>query len=186
MQNLNRKILKKSLVVILLLTIVSFSIWYHLPIKKTINARVCSLNGEITDININIKFLRFFLKPTLVKGTIVFNDVKYVNMLDMGITYAKDNNIFINIITNIKLKFRGLLEIYFVNSSLKELCLSDAIIFVNINGNYNMDKFSFIHFTTDDYSMGKFGGIEYFGPVITKEETYNLYRSFYPNINNSN
>jgi hypothetical protein len=162
---------KKSLLAIFLIIIVVIIIIfaYHLPVEKVKNMTVCTLDGQLADIKIDIKFYKSFFKPTIGKGTIIFNGVEYINATEKGFEPFYKDSLF----TKLELKSNGLPYLYFVNSSLNPPSyLSDTILFTKVN---DMDEVAFMYTKADNET----GGIEYFGPAATSEEAYNIYKLLY-------
>lgn len=149
----------KLIFIIFVLLMITFSIWYHIPISKVLNINACSLEGDTGNIIINIKYYHYFFKPTDVRGTIIFNGITYVDLKTKGIDRYKNNNF----ITNLKLKVEGFHYYYFVNASMiAPTYIHDTILLLNsANNNY----FSLL------YTNNKLiNGRVYYAPAITAKE----------------
>lgn len=169
---------KKTIILFFILLISIFLLWYHYPIEKVINVKACSLDGNVADVSINIKYYRSILKPTYVTGIIIFNGNEYVDLKGKGTDPYKDKKFF----ENIKLKFNGFTHFYFVNSSLPApIFMHDAILL--LKNAYNSDKFSFL--LTKNTIEHEYG-LVYYAPATTMEEAYDIYNFLYPNLNNKN
>lgn len=157
----NTHIYIKLIFIISVLLLIVCSIWYHCPIDKVMNINACSLEGDTVNININIKYYRYFFKPTYARGIIIFNGIKYVDLKAKGLDPYESNNI----ITNLKLKIDGFQYDYFVNSSLLAPdYIHDTILLLNsVNNNY----FSFLYTNSN---IKEKNGIVYYAPATTAEE----------------
>ncbi len=155
----------KLILIISVLLLIVCSIWYHYPINKVMNINACSLEGDTVKININIRYYRYFFKPTYAGGIIIFNGIEYVDLKAKGLDSYENNNF----ITNLKLKIDGFKYDYFVNSSLlaPDFVHDSVLLLYNSNNNY----YSFLYTNSN---IEEKNGIIYYMPATTVKEAKDI------------
>lgn len=180
--------MKKSRIILIVLAALLLSglIIFHLPQHKQVSMPVCSAAGEVSTLEIDVKYYRRLFSTPWVEGTVTFDGVVYQDYYanltmyggkefgantsywgwDWQLTSSKDtvpsNMDFIKIVPNLT----GLDTVY--NNV-------NRIIFFDVNGSDTFDK---ILITYSDERMtdafGQTSGVSYCGPATTAEEAWQV------------
>ena len=168
-----------ALVVCILLTGL---IVYHLPQRRVVSMPVCNAAGDVSHLEIDVKYYRRLFSTPWVEGTVTFDGVVYQDYYaDLTLAGGKEfgtnssywgwdwqlspnedtvpsNMDFIKIVPNLS-------SLDFVYNKV------NRIIFFDVNGTDSFDK---ILITYSDESMtdasGSASGVSYYGPAMTVEE----------------
>ena len=68
---------KKVVVIVAILLALIAVVWYHMPIEKQVSATLCSVDGELMEVELDVSWYRYLLAPTELKGTVTIDDVVY-------------------------------------------------------------------------------------------------------------
>lgn len=140
----NSAIVRLITVVILIALAVAFTVSYYTPIQVNKTMTVFSKDGLSSDVQLNLTLHRSFFKPTVVRGQIELNGVKYV---DWTVDDLSRYNIFERLIQ----KSKGITnEAVFVNESNfgkgQDVLISDLIwiIMIKFDKHYSVKQISFL------------------------------------------
>lgn len=178
----------KYCILFFLVLLLTFSVWYHLPIHRSTSMTVCTVEGETAEVEIDISFQRYFFKPDRVKGTVVFNGIKYVEINSSAFAnYFPEGSDFIldeaaEFGDQIRAKIQGedAGMIFLKDSSSATSAYCNVIYILNTADKYDINKVDLMYLDEQlADENGMIHGVQYFGPAATQEEAEALYQDFY-------
>lgn len=184
-----KKALKIGIIAIIAIFIAA-AIIYRMPYKFEKEFTVCSLDGEVRTVKVDMVWQRYFTKPSKLLGNVYFNDKTYYNAdgyidengkWDMvGSPQARG---FFKIIQDIGEKFSRTKFLPWMKADLKEnvekfheLNFDDSVYIY-----FKDTKFEQIEMIEVIFPEGEnhTTGISYFGPAETAEEAEELMNEIY-------
>lgn len=162
---------KKAVFIITFLVLLFiFYGWYYTPnnIKKTIN--ICTLDGKQATAVFDVRWQRYFFKPTELRGTITINGSTYICIKDTNISFASDN--FIGRLKS-KINSEKFIPPFIREIDKSKYNMNDCI-FLSLSG----IKLDIICLSI---SQEKSNLITYYGPAITRENAEALSKTLFTN-----
>ena len=178
--------MKKSRILLIVLAVVLLAglIIYHLPQRRQVTMPVCSADGEVSTLQIDVNYYRRLFSTPWVEGTVTFDGVVYQDYhadLKAGNVEEHGNSTSfwgwdfclppVNDTLPDNMKFVKVISSTAIGDWFSNI--SNNILFIGANGT---DAFNFenvIFFYSDESNKSESGsipGILYYGPAATPEE----------------
>ena len=178
--------MKKSRIILIVLAALLLSglIIFHLPQRRQISMPVCSAAGEVSTLEIDVKYYRRLFSTPWVEGTVTFDGVVYqdyhADLKTNNVEEHGNSSSFwgwdfclppVNDLLPDNMKFVKVISSTVVGDWFSNT--SNNIVFIGANDSnaFAFDKVMFFYVDESNKNeSGSIPGILYYGPATTQEE----------------
>ena len=176
--------MKKSRILLLVLAVALLTglIIYHLPQRRRVSMPVCNADGEVSTLEIDVKYYRRLFSTPWVEGTVAFDGVVYqdyyADLKTYNVEEIGSNSSFWgwdwDLSPNKNSRPSNMDFIKIISDETKQNWLRNGvnrINFFDVRGNDSFEKVLIIYSDEElTNSSGRISGIPYYGPARTVEE----------------
>lgn len=149
----------------IIISLLIVTIIYHIPTKIMKNMTVCTLEGEKTEITLEVRWQRSFFKPTELRGSIEIEGVVYRSINDTNMTYY-----YGSFFEKLKRKLQREKQVpHFVKVKQNTIYDLNDILILNVDS-YKINKLLIFVSSNDK---------QYYGPATNEIEANNIMNYLY-------
>lgn len=170
MRKFSNKTIFMMISALLILVFVIFFYWYHIPVKvdKTIN--MCTLEGNSITVIYNVRWQKYFLKPTDLRGKVTIDSTSYRCISDTNISNTYEGGY-----AKLKMKITNSKQILpFIKERSNSIYDFNEVIYLTVN-NTKLDKV-ILNLSSNQTNL------QYFGPAKTIDDAKYIFESFNVNL----
>lgn len=171
--------------VTILLGFVAFTAWYYWPMHREFAMSVCSTEGQLETLKVDISIHRSFFEPANISGTVTLGDMKYVDEEAIGHVPSGEDYTFFE---KLGLKYKGVLfwdlRFYYKGEDFLH-DITEQLVFHDHVKDYRFDEVHIIvsHLNGTNMLVER---TQFFGPAETSEEAAVLEKMFVHRRNEKN